>query len=45
MKILVRQIEVPLDFNQAIVINAVASRLKSNHREIKALEIIFKYFK
>ncbi len=42
MKILVRQIEVPLDFSQAVVINAVASKLKANLREIKAIEIIRK---
>ena len=40
MKLLIRQIEIDLNYNQAKVINAVASRLKSNPREIKSCEII-----
>ena len=40
MKLLIRQIEVSLDYNQANVINAIASRLGSNPREIKSCEII-----
>ena len=40
MKLLVRQIEVSLDYNQAKVINAVASRFGSSPRDIKSCEII-----
>ncbi|MBP5468780.1 MAG: FAD-dependent monooxygenase [Candidatus Riflebacteria bacterium] len=40
MKLLIRQIEVSLDYNQAKVINAVASRLGANTRDIKSCEIV-----
>lgn len=40
MKLLVRQIEVELDYNQAKVVNAVADRLGCNPREIDSCEII-----
>ena len=40
MKLIIRQIEAALDYNQAIIINAVASRLGANPREIKNCEII-----
>ncbi len=40
MNLLIRQIEVPLDYNNAKVINAVASRLKATTREIKKCEVI-----
>ena len=40
MKLLIRQIEAQLDYSMANVINAIASRLKANTREIKSCEII-----
>ena len=40
MKLIIRQIEAELGYNQANIINAVASRLKANPREIQSCEII-----
>ena len=40
MKLLIRQIESSLDYNNAKVINAVASRLGCKTRDIKSCEII-----
>ena len=40
MKLLVRQIEIALDYNQAMVVNSVASRLGCNTKEIRKCEII-----
>lgn len=40
MKLLVRQIEVALDYNQAVVVSAVASRLGVSAKDIKSCEII-----
>lgn len=40
MKLLVRQIEIALDYNQAMVVNAVASRLGGSTKDIKKCEII-----
>ena len=40
MKLLVRQIEASLDYNNAKIINAVASRLGCNTRDIKNCEVI-----
>ena len=40
MKLVIRQIEASLDYNNAKIINAVASRLSCNTRDIKNCEII-----
>lgn len=40
MKLLIRQIEASLDYNNAKIINAAASRLNCNTRDIKSCEVI-----
>ena len=40
MKLLIRQIEASLDYNNAKIINAAASRLNCNTRDIKGCEVI-----
>ncbi len=40
MKLLIRQIEIDLDYNLAKVINAISTKLKCSQRDIKSCEIL-----